>query len=57
MLITVLKGAGSREGNDARDEEGRKYELKPVNTLLTQSFPTHHHINPVILAKYRRWIG
>jgi hypothetical protein len=58
LLITGLKGAGSREGNDARDKHGREYELKSVNTLLTQSFSTHHHMNPTILAKYRRvdWI-
>ena len=58
LLITGLKGAGSREGNDARDEQGREYELKSVNTLLTQSFSTHHHMNPTILAKYRQvdWV-
>ncbi len=58
LLITGLKGAGSREGNDARDEAGREYELKSVNTLLTQSFSTHHHMNPTILAKYRKvdWV-
>jgi hypothetical protein len=58
LLITGLKGYGSREGNDARDEHGREYELKSVNTLLTQSFSTHHHMNPTILAKYRQvdWI-
>jgi len=58
LLLTGLKNAGSREGNDARDEHGREYELKSVNTLLTRSFSTHHHMNPVILAKYRRvdWI-
>jgi hypothetical protein len=58
LLITGLKDAGSREGNDARDEEGREYELKSVNTLLTHSFSTHHHMNPTILAKYRRvdWV-
>jgi len=53
--LTVLPG---REGNDAKDEENREYELKSVNTDLTKSFSTHHHINPVIIAKYRRvpWI-
>lgn len=58
LLITGLKGLGSREGNDARDGRGREYELKSVNTLLTQSFSTHHHMNPAILAKYRKvdWI-
>lgn len=58
LLITGLTGTGGREGNDARDEQGREYELKSVNTLLTQSFSTHHHMNPVILAKYRQvdWV-
>ncbi len=58
LLITGLKGTGGREGNDARDEQGREYELKSVNTLLTQSFSTHHHMNPTILAKYRQvgWV-
>lgn len=58
LLITGLQGAGSREGNDARDEHGREYELKSVNASLTQSFSTHHHMNPTILAKYRKvdWV-
>jgi hypothetical protein len=53
-LITGLTATGGREGNDARDKRGREYELKSVNTLLTTSFSTHHHMNPTILAKYRR---
>ena len=58
LLITGLLAMDSREGNDARDADGNEYELKSVNTLLTQSFSTHHHMNPVILAKYRKvvWI-
>src|SRR5262249_44849598 len=32
---------------------GREYELKTVNLLLTKSFSTNHHLNPVILQKYR----
>src|SRR4051794_24714734 len=53
--LTVIPG---REGNDAKDKEGKEYELKSVNTDLTKSFSTHHHINPTILAKYRKvdWI-
>jgi hypothetical protein len=53
--LTVLTG---REGNDARDENGREYELKSVNIRLTQSFSTHHHMNPQIIAKYRQvdWV-
>lgn len=49
--LTILPG---REGNDARDENGLEYELKSVNIRLTQSFSTHHHMNPVIIAKYRQ---
>ncbi len=58
LLIIGLKGVGSREGNDAQDAQGNEYELKSVNTLLTQSFSTHHHMNPIILAKYRKvdWV-
>jgi hypothetical protein len=53
--LTVLPG---REGNDAKDATGREYELKSVNVDLTKSFSTHHHLNPVILAKYRKvgWV-
>jgi hypothetical protein len=53
--LTILPG---REGNDARDNDGREYELKSVNIRLTQSFSTHHHMNPHIIAKYRQvdWI-
>ena len=54
LLITGLQGLKSLQGNDARDADGNEYELKSVNTLLTQSFSTHHHMNPVILAKYRK---
>ena len=53
--LTVLK---SREGNDAVDAKGREYELKTVNLARTDQFTTHHHLNPVIIAKYRKvpWI-
>lgn len=55
MGLTVLSG---REGNDAKDDTGQEYELKSVNLDLTKSFSTHHHLNPVILAKYRQvtWV-
>jgi hypothetical protein len=53
LLLTGLTGTGGREGNDARDKNGKEYELKSVNVLLTLSFSTHHHMNPIILAKYR----
>lgn len=53
--LVVLK---SREGNDAIDEQGNEYELKTVNLLRTSQFTTHHHLNPVIIEKYRKvdWI-
>jgi hypothetical protein len=54
ILIANLRVTGSREGNDAKDEQGKEYELKSVNVLLTRSFSTHHHMNPTIIAKYRK---
>lgn len=53
--LTVLK---AREGNDAIDEAGNEYELKTVNVVRTDQFTTHHHLNPVIIEKYRKvdWI-
>jgi hypothetical protein len=53
--LTVLR---SREGNDARDAAGKEYELKSVNLNRTNQFTTHHHMNPAIIAKYRKveWI-
>jgi transcriptional regulator with XRE-family HTH domain len=58
LLITGLKDIPGREGNDAVDSKGNEYELKSVNINLTKSFSTHHHMNPVIIAKYRKvdWI-
>jgi hypothetical protein len=52
-LLTGLRILPSREGNDAVDTSGREYELKTVNILLTKGFSTHHHLNPVIIEKYR----
>ena len=58
LLITGLEVLPGREGNDARDANGNEYELKSVNTLLTKSFSTHHHMNPMIIEKYRKvdWV-
>ncbi len=58
ILLLGLKVLPGREGNDAVDEDGKEYELKSVNTDLTKSFSTHHHINPTIIEKYRKvdWI-
>jgi hypothetical protein len=53
--LTVLR---SREGNDARNADGTEFELKSVNLKRTNQFTTHHHMNPKIIAKYRKvdWI-
>jgi len=58
LLITGLQVLPGREGNDAKDDQGNEYELKSVNIELTQSFSTHHHMNPGIINKYRQvnWI-
>ena len=58
LLVTGLEVLSGREGNDAKDSEGKEFELKSVNTALTKSFSTHHHINPRIIDKYRQvdWI-
>ena len=49
--LEVLPG---REGNDARDSEGKELELKSVNIDLTKSFSTNHHVNQHIIDKYRQ---
>lgn len=58
LLLLGLRALPGREGNDAVDMSGREYELKSVNIELTNSFSTHHHMNPDIIAKYRQvpWI-
>lgn len=58
ILITNLQVLNGREGNDAVDIDGQEYELKSINIDLTKGFSTHHHMNPTIIAKYRKvpWI-
>lgn len=58
LLLLGLEQLPGREGNDARDADGQEYELKSVNIELTKGFSTHHHMNPVIIAKYRKvpWV-
>lgn len=53
LLLLGLQKLPRREGNDATDAKGNEYELKTANIRLTSSFSTHHHLNPVILKKYR----
>lgn len=58
LLSLGLRVLPGREGNDAIDADGQEYELKSANCELVVSFSTHHHMNPVIIAKYRQvpWI-
>ena len=58
LLILGLEQLPGREGNDAKDDSGNEYEMKSANILKTKNFSTHHHMNPVIIAKYRKvdWI-
>lgn len=58
LLLLNMKTLPGREGNDAVDETGQEYEMKSVNIELTRGFSTHHHMNPTIVAKYRKvpWI-
>lgn len=54
LMILGLTTDGAREGNDAIDDGGNEYEIKTVNIALTDQFSTHHHLNPVIIKKYRQ---
>jgi len=54
VLVTGFAALDGREGNDAVDSDGGEIELKTVNSLLTSGFSTHHHMNPTIIAKYRK---
>ncbi len=58
LLVTGLKDIPGREGNDAVDVDGNEFELKSLNSDLVKGFSTHHHMNPTIIAKYRKvnWI-
>ena len=58
LLLLGMKIIPGREGNDASDSDGCEYELKSVNIELTKGFSTHHHMNPTIIAKYRKvpWV-
>lgn len=54
QIILGLTTNGKREGNDAIDANGNEYEIKTVNLDLQKHFSTHHHLNPVIITKYRQ---
>jgi transcriptional regulator with XRE-family HTH domain len=54
-ILLGLRVSTRREGNDAFDNDGNEYELKTVNRALAKNrgITTHHHLNKVILDKYR----
>ena len=56
LILLGLRISPGREGNDAIDAEGKEYELKTINIALNRSggVTTHHHLNEIILDKYRR---
>jgi transcriptional regulator with XRE-family HTH domain len=55
LILLGLRISPGREGNDAVDDEGNEYELKTINRSLRKNagITTHHHLNKVILSKYR----
>jgi transcriptional regulator with XRE-family HTH domain len=55
LILLGLRISPGREGNDAIDADGNEYELKTINISLNRSggVTTHHHLNEVILQKYR----
>ncbi|MDY7014003.1 MAG: helix-turn-helix domain-containing protein [Cyanobacteriota bacterium] len=56
LILLGLRISPGREGNDAIDADGNEYELKTINIAGRKNpgITTHHHLNPVILEKYRR---
>jgi hypothetical protein len=55
LLALELDNIPNRQGNDAKNNDGEEFELKTINRTLTQrGFSTHHHLNPNIIAKYRK---
>jgi hypothetical protein len=53
LVYLNFKPLPGREGNDAIDEFGAEWEMKSANEELVTGFSTHHHLNKVILKKYR----
>lgn len=56
LILLGLRISPGREGNDAVDADGKEYELKTINISLNKNagVTTHHHLNEVILEKYRK---
>lgn len=56
LILLGLRISPGREGNDAIDADGKEYELKTINISRRKNpgITTHHHLNPIILQKYRQ---
>lgn len=54
VLTMDLAVTPGRSGSDARDRLGREYELKSLNIDFSSNFTTNHHLNPIIINKYRK---
>jgi hypothetical protein len=47
--VLLITGLEILPGRESKDTEGNEYELISVNVLKTNSFSTHHQLNPVII--------
>lgn len=58
MLLLNMHVIPGREGKDAKDVEGREYEMKSVNVALQDAVTTHHHMTLELIEGYRpvEWI-
>jgi len=55
LIYLNFQNLPGREGNDAIDKNGVEWEMKSINTATSaQGFSTNHHLNHVILSKYRK---
>lgn len=54
LVILDFKSLPGREGNDAIDKNKTEWEMKSANQALVSGFSTHHHLNYVILDKYKK---
>lgn len=54
LIYMNMQNLQGREGNDAIDINGVEWEMKSINTNTSASgFSTNHHLNYIILHKYR----
>ncbi|MDR0928367.1 MAG: restriction endonuclease [Oscillospiraceae bacterium] len=55
LIYLNMKLLPGREGNDCISASGTEWEMKSINLATSASgFSTNHHMNHVIIAKYRK---